>query len=94
MMTDCAPGIQQNEEIIWYAFYSEAEQREFYFEPVSGVSSWILPDGAHGQTKTAVLCSTATTHHHRVSLVGTKKVVNRLPTKRYRRQEPSFVRYL
>lgn len=31
---------------VWYTFYSEREQREFYYDPVRDVSTWILPTGA------------------------------------------------
>ena len=34
-----------NEEpVIWYAFYSEAAGREYYYEPKSRTATWIMPD--------------------------------------------------
>lgn len=33
-------------EETWYAFYSENEKREYYFNPITRVSTWILPAGA------------------------------------------------
>jgi len=30
----------------WYTFFSERENREYYYEPTSGVATWVLPAGA------------------------------------------------
>lgn len=30
----------------WYAFYSEHQKREYYYNPESGRSTWVLPAGA------------------------------------------------
>lgn len=39
------PESQQDAET-WYVFYSEKENREYYFEPTSKQASWTLPQGA------------------------------------------------
>ena len=38
-------SIKKDETETWYAFYSEREKREYYFEPKSKVTTWILPAG-------------------------------------------------
>jgi hypothetical protein len=39
----------ENEPIKWYTFYSQKAGREYYYEPRSGVVTWILPDDLHPQ---------------------------------------------
>jgi hypothetical protein len=39
----------ENEPINWYTFYSQKAGREYFFEPKSGVATWILPDDLHPQ---------------------------------------------
>ncbi|GAX27541.1 hypothetical protein FisN_13Hh376 [Fistulifera solaris] len=34
------------EDESWYVFYSERQQREYYYNPISSRSTWVLPAGA------------------------------------------------
>lgn len=36
----------ETEDNCWYAFYSESQKREYYYNPDSGRSTWVLPAGA------------------------------------------------
>jgi hypothetical protein len=41
---------EEAEEESWYVFYSERQQREYYYNPNSGRSTWVLPAGARRLT--------------------------------------------
>lgn len=34
------------DDTVWYTFFSEREKREYYYDPLSRKATWILPDGA------------------------------------------------
>ena len=40
-----SPGNDEDEYSCWYAFYSESQKREYYFNPDTGISTWVLPAG-------------------------------------------------
>lgn len=49
-IADSSPCKGEDEErvgsSVWYAFFSESDKREYYYNPYTRMSTWILPDGA------------------------------------------------
>jgi hypothetical protein len=39
-------GDQQEDVATWYIFYSDKENREYYYQPQTNTASWVLPKGA------------------------------------------------
>lgn len=40
--------IEEEEPVTWFTFYSHREKREYYYEPISGTTTWIAPNRSDG----------------------------------------------
>ena len=44
--TGASAAVDSDEDAVWYTFFNEREKREYYYNPQTEKSTWILPNGA------------------------------------------------
>jgi hypothetical protein len=40
--------IKDGDPVTWFTFYSHREKREYYYEPISGTTTWVAPSSTQG----------------------------------------------